>query len=288
VDATLWFIRAVRQVAEHVGDGFALARELWPVLTDIIDWHVKGTRYNIHVDPEDGLLWAGQDGVQLTWMDAKVGDWVVTPRIGKPVEINALWHDALMNLVLMGREIEEPVETYEALAQKVRLSFREKFVRPDGQGLYDVLTDGLPDASIRPNQVFAVSLCDTLLPEDIQKNIMDVLEKKLLTPYGLRTLSPEDPNYKGHYFGDQWQRDGAYHQGTAWPWLLGPFVEAHYRLYKNAEQAQEFLMPLRAHLLEAGVGSISEIFDGDPPYAPDGCIAQAWSIAEIGRKLTKL
>jgi glycogen debranching enzyme len=283
VDATLWFIRAVRQVAEHAGDGFALARELWPVLTEIIDWHVKGTRYNIHVDPEDGLLWAGQAAVQLTWMDAKVGDWVVTPRIGKPVEINALWHDALMNMAGMGREIGEPVETYETLAQKARQSFQEKFIRPDGQGLYDVLTDGLPDASIRPNQVFAVSLCDTLLPEVVQKSILKVLEGKLLTPYGLRTLPKDDPGYRGNYFGDQWQRDGAYHQGTVWPWLLGPFVEAHYRLYKNAELAKAFLLPLQGHLLEAGVGSISEIFDGDPPYAPDGCIAQAWSVAEVLR-----
>lgn len=294
-DATLWYFQALWDYvrgdahprtappASSSAHRLSLARELWPLLTDMIAWHVRGTRYGIRVDEADGLLRAGEPGVQLTWMDAKVGDWVVTPRIGKPVEINALWHNALCILGSLAEQLGEDGSDYLRQARRAARSFRAAFVRPDGRGLYDVIADGGPDAAIRPNQIFAVSLPYSPLARREQQAVVRTVEQELLTPFGLRSLAPSDAAYCPRYGGSLWERDAAYHQGTVWPWLLGPFVLAHYRVYGDAEQARGFLRPLQAHLLEAGIGSISEIFDADPPHRPDGCIAQAWSVAETLR-----
>jgi predicted glycogen debranching enzyme len=283
VDATLWYVHAIKQYVKQAPDGATLIRELWPILTDIINWHLRGTRYGIQVDEDDRLLRAGEPGVQLTWMDARVGDWVVTPRIGKPVEINALWVNALQSMADFAEIIGSDSKPYARLAVLATRSFRKAFVRSDGLGLYDVVADDGPDASIRPNQVFAVSLSNTLLSTGVQKAVVDVVEKELLTPRGLRTLSPRDTAYHGRYEGGMAERDGAYHQGTVWPWLLGAFAEAHHRVYRDKAKARAFLKPLKDHMLEAGVGSLSEVFDGDAPHRPDGCIAQAWSVAEVLR-----
>lgn len=283
VDATLWYFQAIWEYTQAAGDGVELARALWPTLTDILAWHERGTRYGIGVDPSDGLLHAGEPGVQLTWMDAKVGDRVITPRIGKPVEINALWYNALCIMAQLAAMLGKEGKDYRKRAQAVARSFRAAFVRPDGQGLYDVIAIDGPDASLRPNQIFAVSLPYSPLTKTEQKAVVTTVQRTLLTPYGLRTLAPNDPAYCPHYGGNPQERDSAYHQGTIWPWLLGPFALAHYRVYGNAEKARAFLEPLRTHLREAGMGSISEIFDAEPPYAPNGCIAQAWSVAEVLR-----
>jgi predicted glycogen debranching enzyme len=279
VDATLWYLRAIWDYLEATGD-LDLVRELWPTIVDILRWHQEGTRYGIHMDPADGLITAGEEGVQLTWMDAKCGDWVVTPRIGKPVEINALWHDALVRASTMAERIGEDMQDFASLADRAAQSFRAGFIRPDGRGLYDVLTPDGPDGSVRPNQIFAVSLNSGLLPRDMEERVLSVIERELLTPIGLRTLSPDDPAYQGRYEGDMRQRDGAYHQGTVWPWLLGPFVRPHFRLYGDRAKARAFLAPLEEELARSGCNSLAEVYDGDPPQRPDGCIAQAWSIAE--------
>ncbi|HUT19603.1 MAG TPA: amylo-alpha-1,6-glucosidase [Anaerolineae bacterium] len=282
VDATLWYFQAIRATHAASGDD-ALLEELFPVLQEIIEWHVRGTRYNIHVDPADGLLYAGEPGVQLTWMDAKVGNWVVTPRIGKPVEINALWYNALCTLAEFAHRLGEPAARYEALAQQTQRGFA-RFWNEEGGYCHDVIDgpDG-DDPALRPNQLLAVSLPHSPLDARQQRAVVDVCARHLLTSHGLRSLAPEDPAYLGHYGGDQRQRDAAYHQGTVWSWLIGPFIDAHLRAYGDREQARSFLEPLARHLVAHGVGSISEIFDGDPPFAPRGCIAQAWSVAEVLR-----
>ncbi len=288
VDATLWMFHAVSEFLRYTGDTDFVRAELYPKLADSIAWHERGTRYGIRVD-SDGLLRAGQQGVQLTWMDAKVGDWVVTPREGKPVEIQALWYNALCVMQELARAFGRGAEAghYAALAGPVRASFESAFWNePDGC-LYDVVGEAGPDRSIRPNQIFAVSLPYALLSGERARRVVDVVEWELLTPYGLRTLSPRDPNYKGRYSGDQRSRDSAYHQGTVWPWLLGPFLTAYLKVHANdpqvRERADRFLDAIRSHLWQAGLGQISEIFDGDAPHHPDGCIAQAWSVAEILR-----
>ena len=295
VDATLWYFIAIYRYVQASGDLETLKTQLWPVLEEIIAAHFAGTRYNIHVDAEDNLLYAGQAGVQLTWMDAKVGDWVVTPRIGKPVEINALWANALAIMADFAAQIGDAAKTeyYAGLTQKTVESFRARFPRTDGQGLYDVLDappDTVSDASVRPNQIFAVSLpfapLDANSPE--AASVIQILENELLTPVGLRTLSPQDPAYRPRYEGDQKQRDGAYHQGTVWPWLLGAFAEAHYKVRQDKEAALALLLPLQAPLQEYGIGSLAEIYDGDSPQRPNGCIAQAWSVGEILRVLAAL
>jgi predicted glycogen debranching enzyme len=286
VDATLWYFEAIRAYHAATGDD-DLVRELFPVLQDIIDWHQRGTRYNIHVDPNDGLLYAGEAGVQLTWMDAKVGDWVVTPRIGKPVEINALWYNALrimadFSRLVTGESVPSDV-SYTTLADRVRSSFARFWNEAGGYG-YDVIDGpGGDDASLRPNQLFAVSLHHSPLDADRQRAVVEVCARHLLTSHGLRSLAPNDPAYVGRYGGDQYQRDAAYHQGTVWGWLIGPFVSAHLRVYRDPALAQSYLAPLMHHLSDHGLGSISEIFDGDAPFAPRGCIAQAWSVAEVLR-----
>ncbi len=282
VDATLWYFEAIRQYVEATGDE-AFLTEIFPILAEIIDWHRKGTRYNIHVDPEDGLLYAGQPGVQLTWMDAKVGDWVVTPRIGKPVEINALWFNALLSMATFARRLNKPAEAYRALASQVHSGFR-RFWNPELGYCYDVLdTPEGNDASLRPNQIFAVSLPESPLNPEEQRGVVEACSRSLLTSYGLRSLNLGHPQYQGHYGGAQLQRDGAYHQGTVWGWLLGPFALAHLRVYNDKALAASFLAPIAQHLHAAGLGTISEIFDGDAPFTPKGCIAQAWSVAEVLR-----
>jgi predicted glycogen debranching enzyme len=284
VDATLWYFEAIRAYYAATEDE-DLLNELFPVLSDIIDWHRRGTRYNIHLDASDGLLYAGETGVQLTWMDAKVGDWVVTPRIGKPIEINALWYNALHIMATFARRMGQPYEDYEAIAHLTQANFH-RFWNPALGYCYDVL-DGPEgdDSSLRPNQLFAVILPKVsslpLLTLEQQRAVVDVCAQKLLTSHGLRSLSPDHSQYRGHYGGNSLQRDGAYHQGTVWGWLLGPFVQAHLRVYGNPAQARQFLEPMANHLTAHGVGSLSEIFDGDAPMTPRGCIAQAWTVAEV-------
>ena len=295
VDATLWYFVAIYRYVQATGDLDTLKNSLWPVLEEIITAHFAGTRYHIHVDMADGLLYAGQAGVQLTWMDAKVGDWVVTPRIGKPVEVNALWANALATMADFAAQLGDAQKTayYAGLTAKTVESFRARFPRPDGHGLYDVLDtppDSVSDASVRPNQIFAVSLPFAPLDADSPEAaaVLQIVESDLLTPVGLRTLSPHDPAYRPRYEGDQKQRDGAYHQGTAWPWLLGPFAEAHHKVRQDKAAALALLLPLEKPLREYGVGSLAEIYDGDAPQRPNGCIAQAWSVGEILRVLTGL
>jgi len=292
VDATLWFFHAVSAYLAATEDR-ALLREVYPTLCDIIAWHRRGTRYGIHVDPEDGLLYAGEAGVQLTWMDAKVGDWVVTPRIGKPVEINALWHYALSQLASWARVLKDrhAAADYQAAAERVAARFADTFWNAAGGYLYDVV-DGPEgtieqgrrvDASLRPNQIFAVSLGSDLLDSARARAVVDVCARELLTPIGLRSLSPRDRHFAARYTGDSRARDGAYHQGTVWSWLLGPFALAHHRVYGNADHALALLAGLASHLDEGCIGSISEIMDGDSPHRPRGCFAQAWSVSETLR-----
>jgi predicted glycogen debranching enzyme len=282
VDATLWWVEAVRDTHAATGDE-GLLKDLWPALENVVDWHRRGTRYGIGEDPVDGLLRAGEPGVQLTWMDARVGDWVVTPRIGKPVEINALWFNALRALAGFARRLKRPAEPWEAAAERVRASFA-RFWYERGGYCYDVLEgpDG-DDHALRPNQLLAVSLPESPLPTEQQRRVVDVCGRHLLTSFGLRSLAPGEPAYCGRCLGDQNARDGAYHQGTAWGWLLGPFALAHARVHGDRAAARGFLEPMAHHLEEHGVGSLAEVFDGEPPFTPRGCIAQAWSVAETLR-----
>ena len=282
VDATLWFFEAVRAYYGVTEDD-DLVQDLFPVLADIVDWHCRGTRYNIHLDSADGLLYAGETGVQLTWMDAKVGDWVVTPRIGKPIEVNALWYNALRTIAKLARIVGKPHQEYEAMADRVLARF-SRFWHPELGYCYDVL-DGSQgdDASLRPNQLFAVSLPESPLSSVQQKGVVDACGRALLTSHGLRSLDPNHPKYQGIYGGNQLQRDGAYHQGTVWGWLIGPFVLAHLRVYGDPIKARAFLEPMENHFTAHGVGNLSEIFDGDAPMKPNGCIAQAWTVAEVLR-----
>jgi glycogen debranching enzyme len=259
------------------------------VLEGIVGYHRQGTRYNIHVDA-DHLLYAGQSGVQLTWMDAKVGDWVVTPRRGRPVEIQALWYNALRILESLAHSFEDaPAQNlYGTMATLAQWSFNRLFWNEKADCLYDGIDEnGIPDASIRPNQIFAVSLPHSMLSPDRAKRVVAKVQHALLTPYGLRSLAPDDPQYHGHYTGDQASRDRAYHQGTVWPWLLGPFLTAYLKVNDHTaaarDQVAEWLKHIETHLADAGLGHISEIFEGDPPHRPAGCIAQAWSVAEILR-----
>ena len=283
VDAALWYLEAVRQYFESTKDTAAVSK-LYPVLAQIINAHLKGTRYRIHVDEADGLLYAGEERVQLTWMDAKVGDWVVTPRIGKPVEVNALWYNALKTMGKLASIAGKSGEPFEKMAEKVKQSFA-KFWNPSANYCYDVIEDPRAgnDASLRPNQIFAVSLPESPLSPEQQKAVVDVCARKLVTSYGLRSLAQGEPDYHGHYGGGPRERDGAYHQGTVWGWLMGPFVQAHLRIYGDSRTAQSFLEPLRMQITSHGLGTLSEIFDGDAPFTPRGCIAQAWTVAEVLR-----
>jgi predicted glycogen debranching enzyme len=282
VDAALWYVEAVRAYDHARGDDRTL-RELFPVLEEIFSWYAKGTRYRIGIDSADGLLAAGEPGVQLTWMDAKVGDWVVTPRTGKPVEVNALWYNATRAMAGFARRLGRSPRPYEALADRAHSGFARFWNTSTGY-CYDVV-DGPQghDASLRPNQLLAVSLPESPLTNEQQRAVVDVCARRLLTSHGLRSLDPNHPDYVGRYVGDVKRRDAAYHQGTVWGWLLGPFVLAHLRVHRDPAVAASFLEPMAQHLAAGGVGSLSEIFDGDPPFAPRGCIAQAWTVAEVLR-----
>lgn len=283
-DAALWYILAVRAYQEDADDA-RLIGDLLPVLRDIIDRHIGGTRYGIGMDPADGLLRAGQPGAQLTWMDAKIGGWVVTPRIGKPVEINALWYNALRTIAgFLAARGDDAASRYRGLADRVRAAFRTRFVRSGSAALADVV-DGPQgdDLAVRPNQIFAVSLPFPLLEGPEAAAVVESVGWTLLTTFGLRSLSPDAPGYRGTYEGDAFRRDSAYHQGTVWAWLIGAYAEAYARVSGDPGGALQFLRPFEHHLRDAGLGTVSEIFDGDPPHLPRGCVAQAWSVAEILR-----
>ena len=288
VDATLWFFEAARSYLAYTGDLEFVRSELYSVFAEIIAWHARGTRFGIGVD-SSGLLASGAPGVQLTWMDAKVGDWIVTPRRGKPVEIQALWYNALCIMEQFARRCgdEAGQRRYRKMAAVARWSFNRLFWNDAAGCLYDVVNGGPPDPSIRPNQLFAVSLPHSMLSFERAKLVVEKVQEHLLTPYGLRTLAPGDPQYRGRYTGGPVERDGAYHQGTVWPWLLGPFITAYVKVHGGSDdarrQAAEWLTPMKNHLADGGLGHISEIFDGDAPQRPVGCIAQAWSVAEVLR-----
>ena len=288
VDATLWFFEAARAYLERTGDWEFFRSGLYDVLAGIVDWHERGTRYGIRVDG-DGLLMAGEPGVQLTWMDAKAGDWVVTPRIGKPVEIQALWYNALRVMEHIARTLARTAESihYGKMAERAAGSFAAQFWNPSAGCLYDVVNGEERDAAIRPNQILAVSLPHTMLTPDQAVRVVDTVQRHLLTPFGLRSLSPSDPRYQGRYAGGQRSRDGAYHQGAVWPWLLGPFLKAYIAIHggsaESRQQAAEWLAELRGYIAGQGAGQLPEIFDGDAPHRPGGCIAQAWTVAELLR-----
>ncbi len=287
-DATLWFLEAVRAFAAYTGDYDFIRANLYAVLADILAWHERGTRFGIHADG-DGLLDAGEPGIQLTWMDAKIGDWVVTPREGKPVEIQALWYNALRVMEDLARRYGDAAasDRWRELADRARGSFVTLFWNEAGQCLYDVVDGDARDASVRPNQIFAVSLFHKMLPPDKAKAVVDGVERQLLTPYGLRTLAPGDPRYRGRYEGGPTSRDSAYHQGTVWPWLMGPFISAYLYVHENSPaaraQAAQWLAELQRYAAEEGLGQVPEVFDGDAPHRAGGCIAQAWSVAELLR-----
>lgn len=301
-DATLWFFHAIDRYVTETGDLETL-EYLLPKLVDIIEWHLRGTDFGIGVDPTDDLLRQGAIGYQLTWMDAKVGDWVVTPRRGKAVEINALWYNALCltcdwiaRLGFADEQFNGPstLERFGSHAARTRDCFQKRFWNPATNCLFDVvdspverkgeLVDPMDDASIRPNQIIAISLKHPVLDHDKWNPVLEIVKAHLLTPVGLRSLSPSDKNYKAKYDGNLLARDAAYHQGTVWAWLIGPFIDAWHRTYPNdLESIRSFLGGFDHHLYEDGVGTVSEIFDAEPPFTPRGCMAQAWSVAEVLR-----
>ena len=288
VDATLWFFETVRLYLAYTHDIDFVRDEIYPILTDIISWHIRGTRYGIKVD-DCGLLNSAEPGVQLTWMDAKVGDWVVTPRRGKPVEIQALWYNALRIAENLARRLgdEASGKRYRAMGHLTAWAFNRVFWNENVKCLYDVVDGIFSDQSIRPNQIFAVSLPHSMLSTERAKLVVEKVREHLLTPVGLRTLAPSDPQYRGKYRGVQHDRDAAYHQGTVWPWLLGPFITAYIKVNgasdEAREQAKQWIVPLQQYLVTRGMGQIPEIFEGNSPHRPCGCFAQAWSVAETLR-----
>jgi predicted glycogen debranching enzyme len=289
-DATLWYFHALARYIDYTDDRMTL-KILLPKLVEIVEHHFHGTDFNIHVDPADGLLSQGEEGVQLTWMDAKADDWVVTPRQGKAVEINALWFNALSLLAewLRASGDEGSADHYAGHAKRAGQSFNERFWNRDSGCLFDVVDGpGGDDGAIRPNQVFAISLPHPILASERWAPVMRIVEEKLLTPVGLRTLSPDDPNYQRTYHGDRRTRDGAYHQGTVWPWLIGPYVDAWLKLHpKEKSEARKFLARFPEEMDRAGIGTLSEVYDAEEPHIPRGCIAQAWSVAEVLRAWAK-
>jgi predicted glycogen debranching enzyme len=290
-DATMWFFHAVARYVRWTGDRHTL-RELLPKMVDIIEHHVRGTHFNIHVDPNDGLLHQGAEGYQLTWMDAKVDGWVVTPRRGKAVEINALYYNALRVLETFLDEEGDgaTAQRMRELADRAQASFNERFWYAEGQYLYDVLDTegGGHDPALRPNQIFAIALDHPVLARERWARIVDVVQNELVTPVGLRSLGRNHPDYKPRYDGDLRARDAAYHQGTVWGWLIGPFIDAWMKVHDDRAGAMRFLDGFGPHLGEACIGTISEIFDAEAPFTPRGCAAQAWSVAEVLRCLTSL
>ncbi len=288
VDATLWYFEAARAYIEATGDAAFLRDELFPVLSDIVAWHVRGTRYRIRVDA-DGLLEWHAAGEALTWMDARVDGRPVTPREGKPVEIQALWFNALRTMSDFASRIgdEDSAKEHAARAEQCRARFLRIFPDDSGAGLIDCVDGSFRDRSVRPNQLLAVSLHHSMVPKALARSVLATVEEHLLTPYGLRTLSPEDPAYRSRYEGGPEERDSAYHQGTVWPWLIGPYATAFRRTNgegpQTARALRALLAPLAAFLLGDGLGQLPEIFDGDAPHRPRGCVAQAWSVAELLR-----
>ncbi len=285
-DATLWFFVALNRYVEATGDREAL-RRLIPRLRDVVACHLRGTDFNIRVDPADGLLAQGVPDLPLTWMDAKVGDWVVTPRRGKAVEVNALWYNALKLTEGWVREEhgEQAAAEYGRWAARCRESFNQRFWHAAGGYLYDVVDgDHGDDPSMRPNQLFAVALPHPVLDEDRWRPVVEAVRAELLTPAGLRSLAPGSPDYKPRYFGDRRARDAAYHQGTVWPWLIGPFIDAWLRVYPDRRaEARGFLDGLVRDVGRGAIGTVCEICDAEEPFTPRGCVAQAWSVAEVLR-----
>ncbi|HMS40088.1 MAG TPA: amylo-alpha-1,6-glucosidase [Pyrinomonadaceae bacterium] len=290
VDATLWYFEAIRAFAEKTQDYDFVRDNLYKKLVNVIIWHLEGTRFHIHVDT-DGLLYSGESGVQLTWMDAKIGDLVITPRTGKAVEIQALWYNALKIMADFADRFGdvEDKKKYDSIADLAKQSFNAVFWNNAEDCLFDVVRNGKRDGAVRPNQIFAVSLPYSMLSIGQAQKIVQKVENELLTPVGLRSLSPNDKDYCPIYIGAPFERDSAYHQGTVWAWLIGAFVDAYRKVYPNGNQTEkrvkEILSGFEEHLREAGIGQISEIFDADTPHNPRGCSAQAWSVAEILRVL---
>jgi predicted glycogen debranching enzyme len=286
IDATLWYFEAIRAYADATGNYDFVKDNLYEKLREIITWHLEGTRYGIKVDPSDGLLNSGERGVQLTWMDAKIGDWVVTSRSGKAVEIQALWYNALRVMEFFAKKFgDETGQTdHKLIAEFAAENFEATFWNETEQCLYDVINDKEKDGAIRPNQIFTVSLPYIMLTPERAKKVVEKVQSELLTPVGLRSLSPKDKNYAPIYIGSPLQRDGSYHQGTVWGWLIGPYIIAHQKVF-GGQNVSELLKGFESHLSEAGLGTISEIFDGDAPHEPRGCVAQAWSVAEVLRVL---
>ena len=288
VDATLWFFEAIRAYAEATADYDFVRDALYEKLVNIIDWHVQGTRYQIHV-ADDGLLYSGEAGVQLTWMDAKIGDWVVTPRTGKAVEIQALWYNALCVMSDLASRFGEAEQStnFTKMAATAKMSFNDQFWNAQENCLYDVIDGDERDRSVRPNQVFAVSLPNAIVDPERARAIVDRVEAELLTPVGLRSLSPRDPRYVGVYIGSPLERDSSYHQGTVWGWLIGPFVDAYRKVHAGERGLNKriagILAGFESHLADGAVGQVAEIFDADAPHRSRGCAAQAWSVAEILR-----
>lgn len=285
-DATLWLFYTLNSYLAATND-WSLLKELFPRLVEIIQWHLQGTLYGIGIDPEDCLLHAGAPGLQLTWMDAKIGDWVVTPRRGKPVEVNALWYCALACMEKWAMHLSVDALQYGQLRSQVERSFASRFWYEKGGYLYDVVdVDGVKgqnDPALRPNQLLAASLANHLLSEAQTRSMLQQVTNHLLTPMGLRTLSPQDPAYHQHFNGTPAQRDSAYHQGTVWPWLIGPYIDVHLRVFHDCAALLPLLAPLVRHLWEACIGSVSEVAEPEQPFTPAGCYAQAWSVAELLR-----
>lgn len=290
VDATLWYFESIRAYVEKTGDYDFVRESLYEKLVNVVEWHLRGTRFNIHVDT-DGLLCAGEKPWQLTWMDAKIGDISFTPRMGKPVEIQALWFNALKIMQDFAEkfEDEENRKNYEATAEMAKHSFNALFWNEAENCLFDVVDNGEKDGAIRPNQIFAISLKNAILTdEEKARKVVETVENKLLTPVGMRSLSAENKQYCPIYIGSPFQRDSCYHQGTVWAWLIGGFVDAYRKVFpENEAKVEEILKGFEAHLREAGIGQISEIFDADAPHNPRGCFAQAWSVAEVLRVRVK-
>jgi predicted glycogen debranching enzyme len=284
VDATLWMFEAVRAYLAHTGDTLFVRGEIYPKLVEAVECHLRGTRYGIQAG-DDGLLNAGEPGVQLTWMDAKIDDWVVTPRHGKPVEIQALWYNALCVLESLARKFGDPqrADFLKDFALHAAHHFRKQFWNPDGGCLCDVVTPNGPDASIRPNMIFAASLHHSMLSKPQMRAVVNTVREHLLTPLGLRSLSPSDPAYRPRYEGGVWERDSAYHQGTIWPWLIGPYFQALRKVEPASNEPAEWLANFARHLRTAGLGQVYEVASADAPHTPGGCPAQAWSVAEILR-----
>jgi predicted glycogen debranching enzyme len=286
VDATLWMFHALNRYLTVTGD-YSLLKELFPVLSSIILWHIHGTAYGIYVDPVDGLLSSGVPGIQLTWMDAKISDWVVTPRHGKPVEVNALWYYALTCMESWAVRLSTDATQYSQLRTLVRKHFAARFWYEAGGYLYDVVdangVAGQHDASLRPNQLFAAALTNDLVSDAQAASILQQVTAHLLTPLGLRSLSPTDPAYHGHFLGDRVWRDSSYHQGAVWPWLIGAYIDVHLRVHNDRDALVPLLQPLVEQLWQNCLGTIGELAEPEPPYAMNGCFAQAWSVAEMLR-----